>query len=129
MKISNLESLRQAHPKLRVELAALFEKYGCELVDSRAKIGDHQLEFKIQLRYGEKEELSQKAEDEYRLIANRYDLPLDGLNKKYMINGEVFQIVGVNINKPKNCIRLVREKDNKSFQCPAQTIRTAKMVA
>lgn len=124
--ITDLASLRANHKDLNGDLREVLAKYGLTLERSSAKIGRGECNFNIKTKYGSVEDQVEEDRKTYQAYHRMLDLPEDGFNRVLKFSdGKSYRIVGVQPNKPKNCIKLVRVSDGKSFQCPSSTIRAA----
>jgi hypothetical protein len=122
MQITDLATLRAARPGLEADFKALCAKYGMEFAGFSGKVGAADLELKLKAKIGGAEKVQEVAEKEYKMYARMLGLPEDGFGARFMIGGEMFKVVGVQPSKPKNCVKLLRLKDGKSFQCPGRSL-------
>lgn len=127
-QVTDLVSLRAASKEMDAELAAVFAKYGLTVVGRSAKIGGGECNFTVKTITGGGEQKADKQREMYDRYADMYGLPSDGFGKTFIVQGDRFELVGLDMSKPKNCVSLKRLSDGKSFKCPPDTIKYARRV-
>ena len=125
--INDLTSLKANAKDLDSELTAVFAKYGLEYAGRSASIGGGELKFNIKLKYGTAEDRTELEEKKYKSFAHLFGLPADAFGKVVTLSGDKFKIAGIDTNKPKNCVKLVRVRDQKPFKCPASSVINSKL--
>lgn len=121
--INDLASLRKHHPDLQRELEAVFGKYGLTLARCAASISPADCRFTITTKFGDKQQQAENDRELFKEYAVLCGVPADAYGQVYLLNGEQFRVVGLQPNKPKNCVKIERVRDGKPFQCPASSLR------
>lgn len=69
---------------------------------------------------------AQKAREEFDGYAGAYGLKPEDFGVEFVgAGGHTYRIIGLNINRPKNAIRLLRVKDGALMCAPAAVVRAA----
>lgn len=124
--INDLPSLRANHKDLNRDLKEVFAKYGLTFMGNNAKIGMGECNFNIKTKYGSAEDQIEEDRKTYQVYHRMLDLPENGFNRVLKFSdGKSYKIVGVQPSKPKNCVKLIRVSDGKSFQCSSEMIQGA----
>lgn len=123
MNINDLTSLKLNGPALEADLQAVFKKYGLTMESHRGVIGQGEIRLTINLKTGSAEDQEENERKKYEIYHRVLDVPADGFGKTFVgDNGDRFRIIGVQPKKPKNCVKLVRVRDGKRFQCSSHIL-------
>lgn len=123
-KVTDLQTLRAAHPEMLKEMQQLFAKYGLQMINSRASVGAMEIKFSVRTKIARPvAEQTDLERAEYDRYARGFGLPVDGFGKTFKIGDETYKLVGVQPRSRKNVAKIIRVRDGKQFTCSAQMVR------
>jgi hypothetical protein len=101
--------------KINKAIEPIAAEYGLEM--SAGSISYSNSSFRLSIQAKKKQVNGINFEQaEFLKLCHLYGLKPEDYNEKIIINGEVFRLVGFNINAPKNPLKVIREKDGKEYR-------------
>lgn len=121
--IKDMTTLKAYHGALDAELKEVFARYGLAFSGSSARIGMGECILTCKTKTGGEEEQQKVQAERWAMYAEMLGLPVDGFGKRYNLQGHVFEVIGCDPGKPKNCALIRRVSDGKEFKCPPTSLR------
>ena len=110
-------------------LKAVAAKYGVQVRGGAGKFDATQFTKKIEffiagsVEEGDSATTPIKQIEAYKAYAAMYGLKPEWLNESFSAKGDRYKIVGLDMNRPKNCVQLIRLSDNTKRICPADFVK------
>ena len=120
----NKTQIRAIQEDMIKTLAALEEKYNVKFTNAGGTIGTTEATLKIkvmEISETAQEQREKEEREEFELYASLFGFKKTDYKRKVKLDGEVFTLVALNPNRPKNCCSITRE-DGKQFKCPKETL-------
>ena len=113
--------LKQFRTEVELALAAVAEKYGCEVAAGNIKYDTASVDIAIYFKSkGENGESAEEAE--FKRICEDYGFKPEDYNAYVILDDKVYRFVGFNPRARKNhCI--IKDINDKQFVCPIETVR------
>jgi len=112
--------LRLLREELETKLAIVGRKFGIELEMGAVRFSANEATFKIKaLTIGRSGET--KKQTDFAKYAESYGLKPTDLGRKFRNRTKIFEVTGLNTNKPKNALEIT-DQSGKMYICPASMV-------
>lgn len=117
---SNFEAFRK---DVEAALKEVSKKYEVEIKTGKIKYSEY--DFTMEIKSVKINEDVNIQQEKFNQVCYLYNFTPDQYKVEFSSNGKVFQLVGFNTNKPKNCCSLYCVTDGKTYQCNDEMVRRA----
>ena len=109
-------------------LSTALGELGLEFSSAGGVIGGDELVMKIRVRPGGDAGLA-KRRGNFAANASYFGLAPEDFGRKIRLSGHLFEVVGLDISRPKNCVQIKRLSDGMAMICPPQSVISGRVPA
>lgn len=119
----NKKSFEAFRKDVEDALNEVAKKYEVQLKTGKIKYGEY--DFTMELKSTKINEDKDIQQEKFNQVCALYGFTPEQYKVEFNSNGKVFQLIGFNTNKPKNCCSLYCVTDGKTYQCSDEMVHRA----
>jgi hypothetical protein len=112
-------SLKAMRPQIEAALKNLIP--GLTFSLGSARFSDLQATFKLEVKVSDTKTVQDHAKQEWKIYASAYRLNENWFGKTFWMRTKKFTISGIDINKPKFCVKVI-DQNGKGYGVPADVV-------
>lgn len=104
-------------------LEEVAKKHGITIESGKIKYQEY--DFTMELKAKKVNEGADVQKEKFERLCSLYGFAPEQYKVEFVSNGKLFQLVGFNTNKPKNCCSLYCVTNGKTYQCNDELVKQA----
>ena len=119
---------RMIEGEIRVAMDIIAAKHGLVAITGGGRFSSSEYKPKVEFKVKGELSASKGNEDNFKSFAKLYGLDPEWLGKTFIMQGKAYKVVGLAPRRSKNCVMILRLKDNSQRVCSPEYLKMGTML-